>query len=203
MNIDAGLIHLSSVDPKMEMLINKFEKPYFVKENNYFESIVRSIIYQQLSTKSASKIYGRFNKLFENGSLNPESVIEQSNDTYRSIGLSRQKISYIFNVADAYTNGMIPQNFDKYGDEDIINTLIQIKGVGKWTADMVLIFTLMRPDIFPIGDISLVRSIEKKYNAKEKLSQSKLLNIGESWKPWRTVATCFIWYNDDPEPVEY
>ena len=77
MNIDAGLIHLSSVDPKMEKLINKFEKPNFVKENNYFESIVRSIIYQQLSTKSASKIYGRFNKLFENGSLNPESVIEQ------------------------------------------------------------------------------------------------------------------------------
>ena len=110
MNIDAGLIHLSSVDPKMEKLINKFEKPYFVKENNYFESIVRSIIYQQLSTKSASKIYNRFKKLFENGSLNPESVIEQSNDTYRSIGLSRQKISYIFNVADAYTNGMIPQN---------------------------------------------------------------------------------------------
>ena len=147
MNIDAGLIHLSSVDPKMKKLINKFEKPYFVKENNYFESIVRSIIYQQLSTKSASKIYNRFKKLFENGSLNPESVIEQSNDTYRSIGLSRQKISYIFNVADAYTNGMIPQNFDKYGDEDIINTLIQIKGIGKWTAQMFLMFTLNRPDI--------------------------------------------------------
>ena len=149
MNIDAGLIHLSSVDPKMEKLINKFEKPNFVKENNYFESIVRSIIYQQLSTKSASKIYGRFNKLFENRSLNPESVIEQSNDAYRSIGLSRQKISYIFNVADAYTNGMIPQNIDKYGDEDIINTLIQIKGIGKWTAQMFLMFTLNRPDILP------------------------------------------------------
>ena len=122
MNIDTGLIHLSSVDPKMERLINKFEKPYFAKENNYFESIVRSIIYQQLSTKSASKIYARFKKLFENGSLNPKNVIEQSNGAYRSIGLSRQKISYIFNVADAYTNGMIPQNIDKYGDEDIINT---------------------------------------------------------------------------------
>ena len=193
MNIDTGLIHLSSVDPKMERLINKFEKPYFVKENNYFESIVRSIIYQQLSTKSASKIYGRFNKLFENGSLNPESVIEQSNDTYRSIGLSRQKISYIFNVADAYTNGMIPQNIDKYGDEDIINTLIQIKGIGKWTAQMFLIFTLNRPDILP----ELVLGIKKGFKIYFKLNQlpseDYMQKKAEKWRPYRTLACWYLW----------
>ena len=160
MNIDTGLIHLSAVDPKMERLINKFEKPYFAKENNYFESIVRSIIYQQLSTKSASKIYARFKKLFENGSLNPKNVIEQSNGTYRSIGLSRQKISYIFNVANAYTNGMIPQNFDKHSDEDIINTLIQIKGIGRWTAQMFLMFTLNRPDILPELDLGIQKGFK-------------------------------------------
>ena len=193
MNIDAGLIHLSSVDPKMEKLINKFEKPNFVKENNYFESIVRSIIYQQLSTKSASKIYGRFNKLFENGSLNPESVIEQSNDTYRSIGLSRQKISYIFNVADAYTNGMIPQNFDKYGDEDIINTLIQIKGVGKWTAQMFLMFTLNRPDILPELDLGIQKGFKAYFKLKEIPSEDYMKTKAKIWRPYSTLACWYLW----------
>ena len=193
MNIDAGLIHLSSVDPKMEMLINKFEKPYFVKENNYFESIVRSIIYQQLSTKSASKIYNRFKKLFENGSLNPESVIEQSNDTYRSIGLSRQKISYIFNVADAYTNGMIPQNFDKYGDEDIINTLIQIKGIGKWTAQMFLMFTLNRPDILPELDLGIKKGFKIYFKLNQLPSEDYMQKKAEKWRPYRTLACWYLW----------
>lgn len=193
MNIDAGLIHLSSVDPKMKKLINKFEKPYFVKENNYFESIVRSIIYQQLSTKSASKIYGRFNKLFENGSLNPESVIEQSNDTYRSIGLSRQKISYIFNVADAYTNGMIPQNFDKYGDEDIINTLIQIKGIGRWTAQMFLMFTLNRPDILPELDLGIQKGFKAYFKLKEIPSEDYMKTKAKIWRPYRTLACWYLW----------
>ena len=193
MNIDAGLIHLSSVDHKMEKLINKFEKPNFVKENNYFESIVRSIIYQQLSTKSASKIYGRFNKLFENGSLNPESVIEQSNDTYRSIGLSRQKISYIFNVADAYTNGMIPQNIDKYGDEDIINTLIQIKGIGKWTAQMFLMFTLNRPDILPELDLGIQKGFKAYFKLKEIPSEDYMKTKAKIWRPYRTLACWYLW----------
>ena len=193
MNIDAGLIHLSSVDTKMEKLINKFEKPNFVKENNYFESIVRSIIYQQLSTKSASKIYGRFNKLFENGSLNPESVIEQSNDTYRSIGLSRQKISYIFNVADAYTNGMIPQNIDKYGDEDIINTLIQIKGIGRWTAQMFLMFTLNRPDILPELDLGIKKGFKIYFKLNQLPSEDYMQKKAEKWRPYRTLACWYLW----------
>ena len=193
MNIDTGLIHLSSVDPKMERLINKFEKPYFVKENNYFESIVRSIIYQQLSTKSASKIYGRFNKLFENGSLNPENVIEQSNDTYRSIGLSRQKISYIFNVADAYTNGTIPQNFDKHSDEDIINTLIQIKGIGRWTAQMFLMFTLNRPDILPELDLGIQKGFKAYFKLNQIPSEDYMKKKAEIWRPYRTLACWYLW----------
>ena len=193
MNIDSGLIHLSSVDPKMEKLINKYEKPYFVKENNYFESIVRSIIYQQLSTKSASKIYSRFKKLFENGSLNPESVIEQSNDTYRSIGLSRQKISYIFNVADAYTNGMIPQNIDKYGDEDIINTLIQIKGIGRWTAQMFLMFTLNRPDILPELDLGVKKGFKIYFKLNQLPSEDYMQKKAEKWRPYRTLACWYLW----------
>ena len=193
MNIDSGLIHLSSVDPKMEKLINKYEKPYFVKENNYFESIVRSIIYQQLSTKSASKIYNRFKKLFENGSLNPESVIEQSNDTYRSIGLSRQKISYIFNVADACTNGMIPKNFDKHDDEDIINTLIQIKGIGKWTAQMFLMFTLNRPDILPELDLGIQKGFKAYFKLKKIPSEDYMKTKAKIWRPYRTLACWYLW----------
>jgi len=193
MNIDSGLIHLSSVDPKMEKLINKYEKPYFVKENNYFESIVRSIIYQQLSTKSASKIYSRFKKLFENGSLNPESVIEQSNDTYRSIGLSRQKISYIFNVADAYTNGMIPKNFDKHDDEDVINTLIQIKGIGKWTAQMFLMFTLNRPDILPELDLGVKKGFKIYFKLNQLPSEDYMQKKAEKWRPYRTLACWYLW----------
>ena len=131
--------------------------------------------------------------MFENGSLNPESVIEQSNDTYRSIGLSRQKISYIFNVADAYTNGMIPQNFDKYGDEDIINTLIQIKGVGKWTAQMFLMFTLNRPDIFPATDLALQKGFQCYFDLDQLPKVNEMVERSQKWRPHRTTVSLFFW----------
>ena len=89
------------------------------------------------------------------------------------------------------------------GDEEMIHELIKLRGVGKWTAEMILIFTMLRPDVFPIGDIGMIRGIEKSYNSGEKMSREELYAISEKWKPWRTVACCFMWRTVDPEPVEY
>ena len=88
-------------------------------------------------------------------------------------------------------------------DEEIIQKLIKLRGVGKWTAEMILIFTMLRPDVFPIGDIGMIRGIEKSYNSGGRMSLEELYAISEKWKPWRTVACCFMWRTVDPEPVEY
>ena len=94
-------------------------------------------------------------------------------------------------------------DWNKMNDEEVIEKLIKLRGVGKWTAEMILIFTLLRPDVFPIGDIGMIRGIEKSYNSGVKMSNNELYALSEKWKPWRTVACCFMWRTVDPEPVEY
>ena len=193
MNIDNGLIHLSTADPKMAQLIDKYEKPYFKKEANHFEAIIRSIIYQQLSTKSASKIHNRFNKLFKNNNINPENVLDNSFDIYQGIGLSRQKISYIINVSDAFNDGLIPNNFDKYSDADIIDILIKIKGVGRWTAQMFLMFSLNRPDILPELDLGIKKGFKVYFKLNQLPSENYMQKKAEKWRPYRTLACWYLW----------
>ena len=94
-------------------------------------------------------------------------------------------------------------DWEKMEDQEIIDKLVSLRGVGKWTAEMILIFTLLRPDIFPIGDIGMIRGIEKSYKSGEKMSKEELYEISDKWKPWRTVACCYMWRTVAPEPVEY
>ena len=193
MNIDNGLFHLSEVDPKMAKLINKYEKPNFTKETNHFEAIIRSIIYQQLSTKAASAIHNRFKKLFENDNLRPVDVFNNSIDRYREIGLSKQKVSYIINVAHEFNNELIPKNLEDFSDEDIIDMLTRIKGIGRWTAQMFLMFSLNRSDILPELDLGIQKGFKIYFKLNELPSGDYIIKQAELWRPYRTLASWYLW----------
>ena len=194
MNIDKGLKHLKKVDEKMGRLIVEFENPEFKKDSNYFEALVRAIVYQQLSGKAAATIYKRFKNLFpENKHFTPIMVKERSHEELRSAGLSNQKASYIHNIANAFYTGAIPKDIDTIGDNEVIECLTTIKGVGPWTAKMFLMFTLNRPDVFPVTDLGIQKGFQLFFQFDVLPSTKKMMEIAEAWRPYRTLASWYLW----------
>jgi len=194
MNIDKGLKHLKKVDEKMGRLIVEFEKPEFKKDSNYFEALVRAIVYQQLSGKAAATIYKRFKNLFpQNKHFTPIMVKERSHEELRSAGLSNQKASYIHNIANAFYTGAIPKDIDTLGDNEVIECLTTIKGVGPWTAKMFLMFTLNRPDVFPVTDLGIQKGFQLFFQFDVLPSTKKMMEIAEAWRPYRTLASWYLW----------
>ena len=194
MNIDKGLKHLKKVDEKMGRLIVEFEKPEFKKDSNYFEALVRAIVYQQLSGKAAATIYKRFKNLFpENKHFTPIMVKERSHEELRSAGLSNQKATYIHNIAKAFNTGAVPKDIDTIGDNEVIECLTIIKGVGPWTAKMFLMFTLNRPDVFPVTDLGIQKGFQLFFQFDVLPSTKKMMEIAEAWRPYRTLASWYLW----------
>ena len=194
MNIDKGLKHLKQADEKMGHLIAEFEKPEFKKDLNYFEALVRAIVYQQLSGKAAATIYKRFKNLFiKNKYPSPIMVMEKSNEELRSVGLSNQKASYIHNIADAFYTGAIPKDINIIGDKEVIECLTTIKGVGPWTAEMFLMFTLNRPDVFPVTDLGIQKGFQLFFQLDKIPRPDQMMEKAESWRPYRTLASWYLW----------
>ena len=194
MNIDKGLKHLKQADKKMGRLIAEFEKPEFKKNLNYFEALVRAIVYQQLSGKAAATIYKRFKNLFiKNKCPSPIMVMERSHEELRSVGLSNQKASYIHNIADAFYTGAIPKDINIIGDKEVIECLTTIKGVGPWTAEMFLMFTLNRPDVFPVTDLGIQKGFQLFFQLDKLPRPDQMMEKAESWRPYRTLASWYLW----------
>ena len=194
MNIDKGLKHLKQKDEKMGRIIAKFEKPEFKKDNNYFEALVRAIVYQQLSGKAAATIYERFKDLFTNNKFpSPAIVMEKSNEELRSVGLSNQKSSYIHNIANAFYTGTIPKNINAIDDNEVIECLTTIKGVGPWTAEMFLMFTLNRPDVFPVTDLGIQKGFQLFFQLDKLPRPDQMIKNAEPWRPYRTLASWYLW----------
>ena len=194
MNIDKGLKHLKQADKKMGQLIAEFEKPEFNKNSNYFEALVRAIVYQQLSGKAAAKIYNRFKDLFSKKKYpSPFMVMERSHEELRSIGLSNQKASYIHNIANAFFTGMVPNDIDTLSDNDVIECLTTIKGVGPWTAEMFLMFALNRPDVFPLTDLGIQKGFKLFFQLNELPKPDQMIEKAEPWIPYRTLASWYLW----------
>ena len=194
MNIDKGLKHLKQADKKMGRLIAEFEKPEFKKDLNYFEALVRAIVYQQLSGKAAATIYKRFKNLFiKNKYPSPIMVMERSHEELRSVGLSNQKASYIHNIADAFYTGAIPKDINIIGDKEVIECLTTIKGVGPWTAEMFLMFTLNRPDVFPVTDLGIQKGFQLFFQLDKLPRPDQMMEKAESWRPYRTLASWYLW----------
>jgi len=195
MNHNIALRHLSHADKRMEKLIDKFGPPNFNLMNNYYESLIRSIVYQQLSGKSASIIYERFLDLFVFDIYpEPKDILAVSIETLRSSGLSYQKVNYIRDLSEKWQDGtMNLTDIDSMTDEEISSELIKVKGIGQWTADMFLMFTLGRPDVFPFGDLGIQKGVMIITNMNRLPTQKEMERKTKKWQPYRTVAAWYLW----------
>ena len=195
MNHNIALRHLSHADKRIEKLIDKFGPPNFNLMNNYYESLIRSIVYQQLSGKAASIIYERFLDLFVFDIYpEPKDILAVSIETLRSSGLSYQKVNYIRDLSEKWQDGtMNLTDIDSMTDEEISSELIKVKGIGQWTADMFLMFTLGRPDVFPFGDLGIQKGVMIIANMNRLPTQKEMERKTKKWQPYRTVAAWYLW----------
>ena len=191
-----GVNYLSSLNVDLSKFLKSYNVPTLPIEKNYFWSLCRSVIYQQISGKAAKKISDRYLSLYANGErMSPSEVIDIDIKKIFKVGISRQKASYIKNIAHAFNTKIIDEkNISKLNDREIIDQLTTIKGVGKWTAEMFLIFTLRRSDVFPVTDLGVQKGFKIFYSLDD-LPTIELMNKkSESWKPYRTIMSLYLWY---------
>ena len=194
---------LSKRDPVLKKIINKFNKGFLTTRKDPFFSLCRTIIGQQISTKAADSIWLKFEKKCKRKIL-PINVLKLSSSSLRSAGLSRQKVSYLKNIAKSFKNKSFNiRNLKKMDDEQAISYITQLKGLGIWSAQMFLMFNLNRPDIFPTKDIGLVRAISKNYKTSYPPSERFLNKISKLHLGYRSVFTWYMWRSIDPIDVEY
>lgn len=191
--------HLSK-DPILKPLIDHVVLKERTAQKTVYEALIRSIVFQQLSGKAASTIHKRFLALFEDDFPHPTHIQSLSSEELRSAGLSRQKSGYVKNVADFFiANNLLDKDWSSETDDAIINQLTQIKGVGQWTVEMILMFTLKRMDVLPLDDLVVKNAMISLYKVEEKgrALKKKLLEIAEPWRPYRTVASLYLWQWQD------
>ena len=194
---------LSKRDPVLKKVIKKFNKGFLTTRKDPFFSLCRTIIGQQISTKAADSIWLKFEKKCKKKIL-PINVLKLSSSSLRSAGLSRQKVSYLKNIAKSFKNKSFNiRNLKKMDDEQAISYITQLKGLGIWSAQMFLMFNLNRPDIFPTKDIGLVRAISKNYKTSYPPSERFLNKISKLHLGYRSVFTWYMWRSIDPVDVEY
>ena len=194
---------LSKKDSVLRKIIKKYNKGFLTTKNNPFFSLCRTIIGQQISTKAADSIWAKFEKKCKK-KIKPKIIIKISSRNLKSAGLSRQKISYLKNIAKAFIN----KSFDvaklkKMSDEDAINYITKLKGLGIWSAEMFLMFNLNRSNIFPVKDIGLLRAISKNYKTSYPPNKKFLEKISKIHYGYRTLFTWYMWRSIDPTDVEY
>ena len=179
-------------DPILRKIITKNPSLTFVKSNNSFQSLARSIIGQQISTVAAKSIWGKIN---QNIIITPSKITKTRNEKLRLLGISSRKIVYLKDLSHHYLDDKINDNFfNSASDEEIISRLIQIKGIGIWTAQMFLMFFLFRPNVFPSQDLSIKKAMLTLYKKK---NASEIIKKSEEWQPWKSVATFYLWKYKD------
>jgi DNA-3-methyladenine glycosylase II len=165
-----------------------------------FKALVRAIVGQQLSAKAAATIFARFEALFETFPV-PAQVLAIADDRLRAVGLSAQKLSYLRDLCARIEAGELRlAALERMDDELVVETLTKVKGVGRWTAEMFLIFRLQRPDVLPLGDLGIAKAVQRAYKLRKAPSPDRLTRIGEAWRPYRSVACWYLWasLNNDP-----
>jgi DNA-3-methyladenine glycosylase II len=193
---------LSERDPTLAAIIAQFPQSELRYRSDPVITLARAIVSQQISVKAAESIW---NRLLETlGELSPQRLALARTPALRKAGLSERKAEYLKSVGmHFHKRVLLPERWHEMEDEDVIVDLCQLKGIGRWTAEMFLIFNLQRPDVFPLADIGLVRAISRHYNDGRPIGPRKLAQLDKRWRPWRTVATWYLWRSLDPIPVEY
>ena len=190
----------------MKRLIPRFGEARLQSRGDAFTTLSRSVVGQQISVKAAQSVWNRFAALVntQDGPLLPSAVLKQEIAALRSAGLSARKAEYLLDLAAHFNNGRVHvSQWDAMDDEDIIEELVAIRGIGRWTAEMFLIFHLMRPDVLPLDDLGLIKGISLNYFSGETVSRAEAREVAEAWAPYRSVATWYLWRSLDPLPVDY
>ena len=195
LDISLSVNSLLKKDPTLQDLFYDPPIENLQSESNFFQSIIRSIVYQQLSGKAAKKIHERFIDIFKLGKYpDPEAVLNISKEQLKSVGLSYMKVNYIKNVATYFIeNPQLITTLDQKNDQEIIDIFSSIKGVGVWTVQMFLMFTLNRPDVFPVTDLALQKGYSAFYKKKKLVDPKKMLNHSREWIPHRTTMSLYLW----------
>ncbi|WP_245628398.1 DNA-3-methyladenine glycosylase family protein [Fervidicola ferrireducens] len=189
---DEVLQALSKADEKINYLIQLIGDYTLELERDFFKALVQSIVGQQLSIKAAETIFARLENLC--GQVTPERILSLSENELKSAGLSKKKIEYIKDLSEKVISGAVDlEKLDSMNDEEVIRTLVQVKGIGRWTAEMFLIFSLGRPDIFSLLDFGLQLAVKGLYGLSDWPDKKTLDSISQRWKPYRTAASLYLW----------
>jgi len=193
---------LARRDPVMGAIMRQHPGVYMTVRGEPFMTLARAICGQQISVKAAQSVWNRVVACC--GEITPRHVLSKPRPQLRACGLSDRKTEYIADLAQHFADGRIhARNWPNMSDEEIIAELTDVRGIGRWTAEMFLMFNLLRPDVFPLDDLGLQKGIRVAYFDGRKISLKRMQKLGESWRPWRSVATWYLGRSLDPVPVEY
>jgi DNA-3-methyladenine glycosylase II len=204
---DEGIDHLRASDDTLARVIDErgpldLEARVRGRPSDAYGALLRAIVGQQLSVKAARTIYERFIGLFDGRTPTPEELLEIEPDALRAAGLSGAKARYVRSLAEHVISGELElERLDELSDERVTAELVAVKGLGQWTADMFLIFHLGRPDVLPVGDLGVRRAVERLYGFEALPSAAELEALGERWRPWRSLASLYLWESLDNAPV--
>lgn len=200
---DDAVTQLMRRDRIMRKLIPQHPEVFLTSRGNPFVTLARSIVGQQISVKAAETVWQRF--LLACGKRpTPQSVQRAGLTGLRESGLSQRKAEYVIDLSQHFIDKLVhPTRWASMEDEDVIQELTAIRGIGRWTAEMFLIFNLQRPDVLPLDDVGLLKAISLHYFSGEPVSRFEAREVSQAWQPWRTVATWYLWRSLDPVPVEY
>ena len=189
-------------DPILKKIISGSKGLTLRSRGDAFNTLARSIVGQQISVKAAQSVWEKFAAAVP--AMRPEIIHKHDADALRQCGLSRSKVGYLQDLARHFTEGILDdREWARMSDEELISELTQVRGIGRWTAEMFLIFYMTRPDVLPVGDLGLQRAMSLHYNRGRPLTMRKIDSISKCWTPWRSVATWYMWRSLDPVPVEY
>jgi DNA-3-methyladenine glycosylase II len=194
-----GIKYLTEVDNVLANIIQEFPKSKIQFKNNAFKTLTQSIVGQQISIKAAATIWSRLETLLD-GQITQQNIMHIKETKLKKIGLSRQKISYLKDLSKANIEST---SWNTLTDQEVINEITKIKGIGIWTAQMFLIFHLGRKNVLPLADIGLLNAIEKNYNIPARTNLKSIEKISNRWIPWQTIATWYLWKSIDTVDVEY
>lgn len=197
---------LAREDQAMAGLIRRYRGMSLVSRGEPFATLARSIVGQQISVKAADAVWARFAAVVgaPDGAIKAEAVLAAGLSGLSDCGLSARKREYLCDLAARFASGaIVPERWQAMGDEEVIADLCAVRGIGRWTAEMFLIFNLLRPDIYPVDDLGLQKAVSLLYFSGERPAPRALAAFGERWRPWRTVATWYLWRSLDPVAVVY
>jgi len=199
---DEAKVALAKRDRVLRRLVRDYPDASLRTRGDAFQTLARSIVGQQISVKAAQAVWDRL--VATAGRVAPAALVALDEEAMRAAGLSRMKVAYLKDLAGRFHEGELkPRRWSRMDDEAVIADLVRVKGIGRWSVEMFLIFHLMRPDVLPVGDLGLQRAMERLYNGGDALTKDDMREIAGPWRPFASAATWYLWRSLDPIPVEY